>query len=187
MEPQITNHLAPRLRAIRESSGLGSRVEASESTGFNKNNIASYESGQSLPPIDYLFVFADRTGADINELIRLRLACSRYESARALADTVRVQTIPPDERQPSAPQEAPEQAATTPAEEPFDSRKDLLEATLRVMEYKARKDQVTPEIIAVALDLSAVWMPFAAKYPELEARLKELAATYAFFKVIGNA
>lgn len=112
MEPQITNHLAPRLRAIRESSGLGSRVEASESTGFNKNNIASYESGQSLPPIDYLFVFADRTGADINELIRLRLACSRYESARALANTVRVQAEQPVDRNHTASQGAHGQVAS---------------------------------------------------------------------------
>ncbi len=72
-----------KIRSIREEC-LGSYEKASIELGFNKNTIASYEKGLTLPDIDFLFVFADRTGADINELIRLRLACSKYESVRAL-------------------------------------------------------------------------------------------------------
>jgi phage repressor protein C with HTH and peptisase S24 domain len=83
-----------KIRSIRETC-FGSYEKAGAGLGFNKNTIASYEKGLTLPDIDYLFVFADRTGADINELIRLRLACSRYPSVRALvsaASAVQTQT-----------------------------------------------------------------------------------------------
>ncbi len=84
MKPENSQiEMRERLRDIREGT-LGSYEKAAFAMGFNKNTVASYEKGQTLPDIDYLFVFADRTGADINELIRLRLACSKYESARAL-------------------------------------------------------------------------------------------------------
>lgn len=80
------------LKGLREKK-LGSYEKAGRETGFNKATVASYENGQSLPDIDYLFVFADRTGADINELLRLRLASSRYETTRALADTPPVEHL----------------------------------------------------------------------------------------------
>lgn len=84
MQPEKSQiEMREKLRELREAH-LGSYEKAAFAMGFNKNTVASYEKGQTLPDIDFLFVFADRTGADINELIRLRLACSRYESVRAL-------------------------------------------------------------------------------------------------------
>lgn len=58
---------------------------AAEKLGFNHNTIASYETALSLPDIDFLVVFAAKTGADLNDLVRLRLAASRYPEARALS------------------------------------------------------------------------------------------------------
>lgn len=86
MTSQPENYIAvgDAIRKIREESGLGSLISASEKLGFNKNTIASYERGLTLPDIDFLVVFAEKTGTDFNELLRLRLAASRYETAREL-------------------------------------------------------------------------------------------------------
>lgn len=81
--PETQDQLRELLRQIREEK-LGSYEKAGLALGFNKGTIASYEKGQTLPDVDFLFAFADYTGADINELLRLRLACSKYESVREL-------------------------------------------------------------------------------------------------------
>lgn len=81
-----------KIKSLREGK-FGSLEKAGDQLGFNKNTISSYEKGLSLPDIDFLFVFADRTGADINELLRLRLASSRYETTRALADAPPVEHL----------------------------------------------------------------------------------------------
>lgn len=83
------DELRLKIRSIREAR-LGSYEKAGGEIGFNKNTIASYEKGLTLPDIDFLFVFADRTGADLNELLRLRLAASRYETVRALVGAAQV-------------------------------------------------------------------------------------------------
>ncbi|WP_445083981.1 hypothetical protein [Candidatus Vondammii sp. HM_W22] len=53
---------------------------------MSKNSLAAYERGERLPDVDFLAVFADRTGADFNELLRLRLASGKTEEARARKD-----------------------------------------------------------------------------------------------------
>lgn len=73
-----------KIQDVRKSA-IGSLVSAAGALGFNKNTIDSYEREKSLPDIDFLVVFAAKTGADLNELIRLRLAASRYPEARALS------------------------------------------------------------------------------------------------------
>ena len=104
-ESSKQTELRLKIRSIREDR-FGSYEKAGSELGFNKNTIASYEKGLTLPDIDFLFVFADRTGADINEFIRLRLACSKYESVRALAGSARVE-MPARPAQLRQPQEAP--------------------------------------------------------------------------------
>jgi len=93
-QPEAARFLGARIREIREKTGLGRRTVAAEKLGFNHNTIASYETALSLPDIDFLVVFADKTGADLNELVRLRLAASRYPEARALSGFARMQTEP---------------------------------------------------------------------------------------------
>lgn len=176
-----TIELGARLREIREGK-IGSYEKASRLTGFNNKTIASYENGQSLPDIDYLFVFADRTGADINELIRLRLACSRYDTVRALAGSAQVEKPVAQEQTQSQGQET---TIRTPVTETFDGQKDMLEALLRICEYKIMKSEITPQVIKTALGVVENWMPVALKHPELESRLKAVAAAYQFFEAAG--
>lgn len=58
-----------RIRAgFRSASALAARLEV------GRNTIERYERGESLPELDFLVAFADVTGADLAELIRLRLA-----------------------------------------------------------------------------------------------------------------
>lgn len=182
MQPEKSQEaLRDKLRELREAS-LGSYEKAAAAMGFNKNTVASYEKGQTLPDIDFLFVFADRTGADINELIRLRLACSRYESARALAGSAQVEKpVAPEPTQ----SQGQETTILTPVTETFDGQKDMLEALLRICEYKIMKSEITPQVIKTALGVVENWMPVALKYPELESRLKAVAAAYQFFEAAG--
>ncbi|WP_300335568.1 hypothetical protein [Accumulibacter sp.] len=79
------------------------------------------------------------------------------------------------------------QEGPAPDEAPFDSQKELLEAVLRVMEYKFRKGQVPPETVDLALEMCAAWLPISAEYPELEARIKAMASAYAFLKSGGGS
>lgn len=50
------------------------------------NTISNYETGKRLPEIDFLAAFAEATGADFLELLRLRLASSQDEPARRMAE-----------------------------------------------------------------------------------------------------
>lgn len=84
MEPEAGRILSGKIQDVRKAV-LGSLVSAAAALGFNKNTIDSYEREKTLPDIDFLVVFAAKTGADLNELVRLRLAASRYPEARALS------------------------------------------------------------------------------------------------------
>lgn len=73
------------LRSLRESGGHGSIASLASRLGVDKNTLQGYESGRTLPEVDFLAVFADRTGADFNELLRLRLESGKTEEARLLS------------------------------------------------------------------------------------------------------
>jgi transcriptional regulator with XRE-family HTH domain len=81
------------LRSIRESGGHGSIASLAKQLGIDKNTLQSYETGRTLPDADFLAVFADRTGADFNELLRLRLLSGKTPEARRLGE---LWTPPPD-------------------------------------------------------------------------------------------
>lgn len=49
------------------------------------NTISNYETGKRLPEIDFLAAFAEATGADFLDLLRLRLASSPDEPAQRMA------------------------------------------------------------------------------------------------------
>ena len=55
---------------------------------MSHGTLGLYEQGKLLPDVDFLARFAKVTGADFNELLRLRLACSKDEDAREMAEKV---------------------------------------------------------------------------------------------------
>lgn len=83
-----TIKLGDYLRNMRNSCSLGNLIDAGVSLGVSNNTLAAYEREETLPDVDFLAVFADRTGADFNELLRLRLASGKNKEARALAEAL---------------------------------------------------------------------------------------------------
>jgi transcriptional regulator with XRE-family HTH domain len=79
--------IGKKIRLIREKSGLGTIKIAAPKLGVSHSTLGFYETGKSLPDVDFLAKFADATGADFYELLRLRLASGKTEEARALANT----------------------------------------------------------------------------------------------------
>jgi transcriptional regulator with XRE-family HTH domain len=188
MKPEIEpkevreqTELRLKIRSVRDNF-FGSYEKASSGLGFNKNTIASYEKGLTLPDIDFLFVFADRTGTDINELIRLRLACSRYETVRALVGSIQ-QVEKPAPVAPNPAHSAPEQMVV--ADIFGDGGRSVLEATLRVGEYKIRNDQVTPQVIEAGLAGGPSWIKGASAFPDLDMRMRAMISTFEFMKAAG--
>ncbi len=132
------------LKGLREEK-LGSYEKSGRDMGFNKATIASYENGQTLPDIDYLFAFADRTGADINELIRLRLACSKYDSVRAMIGAISV-----DKPVCSAPTQSPQPEAPSPESFPVPIARHIVK--------KSDGTEVDVPSEVVQLSLSRAWL-----------------------------
>lgn len=83
MTTEPENTIGKELERVRKKR---SRPDFSAIIGVHPNTLALYERGERLPEIDFLAVFADRTGADFNKLLRLRLASSKTEEARARED-----------------------------------------------------------------------------------------------------
>lgn len=79
--------LAERLQQLRERAGIPSQQALAGVLEVAKNRVWSYEKGNTLPDIDFLARFARATGADLNELIRLRLQAAGFsDEATALED-----------------------------------------------------------------------------------------------------
>lgn len=74
---------------------------AAKQLGVSHGSLGSYEREETLPDVDFLAKFADVTGADFNDLLRLRLASGKTAEARALAETL---TSPEANRYPVADQ-----------------------------------------------------------------------------------
>ena len=82
------NYLGEKLRILREKRRLGNLKDAGKKLSVSNNTLGSYERGEVLPDVDYLAMFAEKTGADFNELLYLRLASGKNEAARKLALTI---------------------------------------------------------------------------------------------------
>ena len=70
--------LAERLQQLRERAGIPSQQALATELEVAKNRVWSYEKGHTLPDIDFLARFAQTTGADLGELIRLRLEAAGF-------------------------------------------------------------------------------------------------------------
>jgi transcriptional regulator with XRE-family HTH domain len=78
---QYSKDLGLRLREIRNSNNLGSIGAFSPKLGVDKNTLGGYERGERLPDVDFLAEFASITGADFEELLRLRLEATGHGDA----------------------------------------------------------------------------------------------------------
>lgn len=67
----------------------------------------------------------------------------------------------------------------------YDGRRDILEAALRVMEYKIKHNKVDANVIAAGLAGATSWLDAAQDYPDLEVRLRSALATLEFIKAAG--
>lgn len=65
--------LSDYLRSLRTAGGHGSIEAFAGVLGVNKNTLGSYERGEALPDIDFLARFSAETGAELAELLRLRI------------------------------------------------------------------------------------------------------------------
>lgn len=79
------NRIGQRLRNIREIGGHGSISKFAPLLKVDKNTLQAYESGRSIPELDFLTEFAEKTEADFNELLRLRLASGKTSASHNLA------------------------------------------------------------------------------------------------------
>ncbi len=70
--------LGKKLSEIRKKAGLGSQRAAKESLGIGLNTLWNYENENTLPDVDFLARFATITGADLQELINLRLEAGGF-------------------------------------------------------------------------------------------------------------
>lgn len=68
---------------------------------------------------------------------------------------------------------------------PFDARRDLLEAVLRVGEYKILHNQVTKHVVEFGLEGAPSWLEAAQEFPDLELRLRNMIATFKFINAAG--
>lgn len=73
-----------KLRRIRHQADLGNLIEAAGKLGVSRGSLGGYERGERLPDIDFLARLAALTGADLHELVRLRLAAAGHEVADGL-------------------------------------------------------------------------------------------------------
>lgn len=75
--------------ALKKRRGRMTLDELAGLTGTHKNTIGNYERGERLPEIDYLTAFAKATGADLWELVVLRVQTALDPLATALSPEVR--------------------------------------------------------------------------------------------------
>jgi hypothetical protein len=71
-------------------------------------------------------------------------------------------------------------AAQEPPAPPFDGVRDLLEAVLRVGEYKILHNEVTRPVVEFALKGAPDWLEAARPYPDLELRFRTMISTFEF-------
>lgn len=75
----------PIADALRRLRGRITLDEMAPKVAVGRSSLVRYESGDRLPDQDFLAAFAEATGADFLELLRLRLASSADEPAQRMA------------------------------------------------------------------------------------------------------
>lgn len=75
--------------ALKRMRGRMTIDDLATRTGVHKNTIGNYERGERLPEIDFLVAFAKVTGADLWELVLMRVQAAANPQATALEPDVR--------------------------------------------------------------------------------------------------
>ncbi|WP_152525375.1 helix-turn-helix transcriptional regulator [Marinobacter sp. EN3] len=83
MEPK---KLGKMLKEWRAQANLGPVKDACKVLGVSHGALGMYEREESLPDVDFLAVFAEKTGANFFSLLEARLRSGKTEQARDLAD-----------------------------------------------------------------------------------------------------
>jgi len=92
----MSNEFRKKLKEIRKLRGLGTIEQFSQLIGASRRTVGDYERGHRLPELDYLARFSEISGADLFELIRLRLAVGGYEAETVVReDTAAGYKVPP--------------------------------------------------------------------------------------------
>lgn len=73
--------IGDRIASLRKEKGLGSQREACKQLGVTVNTLWGYENEKTLPDVDFLARFARATGADLRELVALRLEAAGEDPA----------------------------------------------------------------------------------------------------------
>lgn len=110
--------------ALKRLRGRVTLDEMAANAAIGRTALVNYESGKRLPDQDFLAAFAEATGADFLELLRLRLASSPDEPARRMAE--RLQAAPPGQAPAGERRDEPEKDWS------------MLEALLRIAEHKLK-------------------------------------------------
>lgn len=132
------------LRLWREKSGLGPIKAAAPVLGVSHTSLGMYEREETLPDVDFLAVFAQKTGADFNELLKARLASGKTEEARALAATVGASSMHDAGKVPSF------QAILDRAETTLEQSSGLIPITLAVEAQNQELARVKKELEFIA-------------------------------------
>src|SRR5260221_1580635 len=68
---QKTNALGEELRLARGKRSIEALADELE---VSRNTLGSYERGDTVPEVDFLVAFSNKTGADLGKLLGMRLA-----------------------------------------------------------------------------------------------------------------
>ena len=82
MQPKI---LGGFLKGTRTKGGHGTIPTFAAELGVNKNTLGSYEREESLPDIDFLAIFSNKTGCSFINLVKLRLLASDATASNDMA------------------------------------------------------------------------------------------------------
>ena len=80
----MTTPLGQKLRSERRATGDMPMGEFADRLGVSERALSNYELGKRPPDIDFLARFAQTTGADLGELIRLRLEAAGFGDQAAM-------------------------------------------------------------------------------------------------------
>ena len=85
MTEKLGKELGDTLKRVR---GRVDRREFATMLGVHPNTLALYERSERVPEVDFLATFAEKTGTQFSDLLRLRLAVGATEEARRLAGEI---------------------------------------------------------------------------------------------------
>ena len=81
--------LSAQIRSIRRLRGDETIDDFAKELGVAPKTLSNYELGKRLPDVDFLAEFSRITGADLHQLINLRLQAGGFEPLRPSVQDVR--------------------------------------------------------------------------------------------------